>query len=145
MTPSRQLHSPTTKRTPSLVQSATAAASPIFTTVDSFRKLNAEADATLHARRTRKRARCQAISLLTQPIVSQGVFDLEGWITMYSRPLMQLPSIPPPGMGDLKDMPMHNIIQQLDTFAMSNIVEVNNVLQDHPPNPPAPSDDNEAD
>ncbi|KAE8224032.1 hypothetical protein CF326_g8100, partial [Tilletia indica] len=114
-----------------------------LTTIDSIRKLNAEADATLQARRAHKRARCQAISLLTQPIVPHGVSDLEGWITMYSRPLMQLPSIPPPGMGDLKDMPMHNIIQRLDSFAMSNIVEVNNVPQDHPPNPPAPNDDNE--
>ncbi|KAE8238079.1 hypothetical protein A4X13_0g8522 [Tilletia indica] len=64
---------------------------------------------------------------------------------MYSRPLMQLRSVPPPGMGDLKDMPMHNIIQRLDSFAMSNIVEVNTDSQDHPPNPPPPSDDNEAD
>ncbi|KAE8220725.1 hypothetical protein CF326_g8697 [Tilletia indica] len=64
---------------------------------------------------------------------------------MYSRPLMQLRSVPLPGMGDLKDMPTHKIIQRLDSFAVSNIVEVNNVPQDHPPNLQAPNDDNEVD
>ncbi|CAD6917143.1 unnamed protein product [Tilletia controversa] len=92
-------------------------------------------DAGMRASERRMRARRHAISLLQQPIVPRGVSDYDGWLSLYTQPLMNVSSIPPPASTDLKDTPVDNLIQRLEKLSALDIVEVNNVPTDHPPNP----------